>query len=335
LGMLFSRSAHSPVRDAPPRGETTRRCAGPSSRASARSASLGLDLGPLFEVPCPRTGRNHPPSLKPSSPSGSWTTPSSEVFRGDHDLFPCRFSFGLVAVRSAVEGAGPATPGNWARAGRPVRPLAGVYVEVMTTELIAPGADRRRGTAFRELTGPVPPGAAGALLPDARLPGRRRGRPAGHACWAAWQGLGAFEGARLACAPGSTRSPPTGCLKRRARRGQPAARPGVGTSPGSRPPEPTRLGEVAWIEPYPDVLLEGAAGVPPGPEARYEQAESISLAFVTALQAPAAPPGRRPHPARRPWDSAPARWPPCWTSTVESVTSALKRARASPAPPAK
>ena len=50
------------------------------------------------------------------------------------------------------------------------------------------------------------------------------------------------------------------------------------------PPEPTRLGEVVWLEPFPDALLEGVMDVPLGPEARYEQAESISLAFVTALQ---------------------------------------------------
>ena len=54
--------------------------------------------------------------------------------------------------------------------------------------------------------------------------------------------------------------------------------------PEVEPPEPTRLGEVVWLEPYPDALLEGAVGVPLGPEARYEQTESISLAFVTALQ---------------------------------------------------
>ena len=54
--------------------------------------------------------------------------------------------------------------------------------------------------------------------------------------------------------------------------------------PGVEPPEPTRLGEVVWLEPFPDALLEGAMDVPLGPEARYEQAESISLAFVTALQ---------------------------------------------------
>lgn len=54
--------------------------------------------------------------------------------------------------------------------------------------------------------------------------------------------------------------------------------------PGVEPPEPTQLGEVPWLQPYPDALLEGVIVVPPGPEARYEQTESISLAFVTALQ---------------------------------------------------
>src|SRR4029077_793517 len=71
------------------------------------------------------------------------------------------------------------------------------------------------------------------------------------------------------------------CLNaRRAAGRRPAAQWNV---PGVDPPEPTRLGEVVWLEPYPDVLLEGAVDVL-GPEARYEQSESISLAFVTALQ---------------------------------------------------
>ncbi len=54
--------------------------------------------------------------------------------------------------------------------------------------------------------------------------------------------------------------------------------------PGVDPPEPTRLGEVVWLEPYPDLLLADAIDVPLGPEARYERTESISLAFVVALQ---------------------------------------------------
>lgn len=48
--------------------------------------------------------------------------------------------------------------------------------------------------------------------------------------------------------------------------------------------EPARHGEVVWLEPIPDPLLEDVVDAPLGPEARYEQTESISLAFVTALQ---------------------------------------------------
>jgi RNA polymerase sigma-70 factor (TIGR02960 family) len=49
-------------------------------------------------------------------------------------------------------------------------------------------------------------------------------------------------------------------------------------------PEPTRRGESLWLEPYPDVLLEGLAETAPGPEARYETKEAVTLAFVAALQ---------------------------------------------------
>jgi RNA polymerase sigma-70 factor, ECF subfamily len=50
------------------------------------------------------------------------------------------------------------------------------------------------------------------------------------------------------------------------------------------PPEPSRYGEVLWLEPYPDALLEGLPDAAPGPDARYETHESVALAFVTALQ---------------------------------------------------
>jgi RNA polymerase sigma-70 factor (TIGR02960 family) len=50
------------------------------------------------------------------------------------------------------------------------------------------------------------------------------------------------------------------------------------------PPEPTRLGEVPWLEPYPDLLLQELPDDAPGPQARYEAREAISLAFVIALQ---------------------------------------------------
>jgi RNA polymerase sigma-70 factor, ECF subfamily len=49
------------------------------------------------------------------------------------------------------------------------------------------------------------------------------------------------------------------------------------------PPEPTRYAEALWLEPYPDALLEGIADARPGPDARYETREAVSLAFLTAL----------------------------------------------------
>ena len=50
------------------------------------------------------------------------------------------------------------------------------------------------------------------------------------------------------------------------------------------PPEPTRLSEPIWLEPYPDVLLEDVVDSAPRPQARYETREAVGLAFVTALQ---------------------------------------------------
>ena len=97
--------------------------------------------------------------------------------------------------------------------------------------------------------------------------------------------------------------------------------------PGVEPPEPTRLGEVVWLEPFPDALLEGTAAGTPGPEARYEQTEAISLAFVTALQA--LPPRQLAVLILRDVLGFHAsEVAGMLDSTVESVTSALKRARA-------
>ncbi len=49
-------------------------------------------------------------------------------------------------------------------------------------------------------------------------------------------------------------------------------------------PEPTRWNEPLWLQPYPDVLLEGIPDEAPGPEARYETKEAIALAFIVGLQ---------------------------------------------------
>jgi RNA polymerase sigma-70 factor (ECF subfamily) len=142
---------------------------------------------------------------------------------------------------------------------------------------------------------------------------------------AAWQGFGGFEG-RASLRTWLYRIATTRCLNARRSASRRSAK--EWNIPRVEPPEPTRLGEVVWLEPYPDALLEGANDVPPGPEARYEQTESISLAFVTALQV--LPPrqlavlilrdvlGFRASEVAGMLDS-----------TVESVNSALKRARVS------
>jgi RNA polymerase sigma-70 factor (ECF subfamily) len=49
-------------------------------------------------------------------------------------------------------------------------------------------------------------------------------------------------------------------------------------------PEPTRYGDAVWLEPFPDVLLEGIPDHAPGPEARYEAREAMALAFIVGLQ---------------------------------------------------
>jgi RNA polymerase sigma-70 factor (TIGR02960 family) len=98
--------------------------------------------------------------------------------------------------------------------------------------------------------------------------------------------------------------------------------------PGVQPPEPTRLGEVMWLEPLPGEFGASAIGEPLGPEARYEQTESISLAFVTALQV--LPPRQVAVLVLRDVLGYHAQEvAEMLDSTTESVNSALKRARAS------
>jgi RNA polymerase sigma-70 factor (TIGR02960 family) len=140
----------------------------------------------------------------------------------------------------------------------------------------------------------------------------------------AWRGLARFEG-RASFRSWLYRIATNRCLKalRTASR-RPAQAWDV---PELDPPEPTRLGEVAWLEPFPDALLQGALAVPVGPEARYEQTEAISLAFVTALQVlPARQ--RAVLILREVLGYHAVEVADMLDTTVESVTSALKRARA-------
>ncbi len=99
---------------------------------------------------------------------------------------------------------------------------------------------------------------------------------------AAWQGIAGFE-ARASVRTWLYRIATNRCLDalRSARR-----RPALDVFPTTLAavPEPTSSSEVIWLEPYPDVLLDELIDQAPGPEARYEAREAISLAFVSALQ---------------------------------------------------
>jgi RNA polymerase sigma-70 factor (TIGR02960 family) len=96
---------------------------------------------------------------------------------------------------------------------------------------------------------------------------------------AAWRGLPAFEG-RSSVRTWLYRIATNRCLNalRDGRRVPPEP-----VAPFAVPP-PTRRGEVTWLQPYADSLLEGLPEHTPGPDARYETQEAVRLAFITALQ---------------------------------------------------
>ena len=156
---------------------------------------------------------------------------------------------------------------------------------------------------------------------------------------AAWRGLSGFE-ERSTFRAWLYRVATNHCLNalRSASRRPAAAWP----LPNVQPPDPSRMGEVTWLEPYPDSLLPDLVDARPGPDARYELTEAISLAFVTAIQL--LPPRQRAVLVLRDvLGYHAAEVAAMLATTLESVTSALKRARASvsrhrpngePAPPA-
>jgi RNA polymerase sigma-70 factor (ECF subfamily) len=128
----------------------------------------------------------------------------------------------------------------------------------------------------------------------------------------AWRGVDGFQG-RASVRTWLYRIATNTCLNaRRSASRRPAKEWSV---PNVEPPEPTGLGEVVWLEPF------------PGPDDLYEQTESISLAFVTALQL--LPPRQVAVLVLRDVLGFQAsEVAEMLDSTVESVNSALKRARA-------
>lgn len=143
----------------------------------------------------------------------------------------------------------------------------------------------------------------------------------------AWKGIDRFEGR------GTVRSwlysiatnTALDIARHRSRR-EVAVDMGTSAGPGAELDPP--LTDMPWLEPYPDQWL--ARSSEPSPEARYEQRESIELAFVAAVQH--LPPLQRAVLVLR--DVAgfsAAETAGLLGTSVASVTSALQRARAAAA----
>ena len=97
---------------------------------------------------------------------------------------------------------------------------------------------------------------------------------------AAWRGLDEFQG-RASLRTWLYRIATNRCLNLLRSN---ARRPAKEVPPMPEPPPPTRRSEPLWLQPYPDVLLEGLPDAAPGPAARYETKEATALAFVAGLQ---------------------------------------------------
>src|ERR1051326_1183641 len=148
-----------------------------------------------------------------------------------------------------------AAPGNWAPASRPVRAVGGVYTgrryDVTRKEGTQDGDSRSAltgaGRGWRGVPGAgrvLPAGAAGALLPDARILRRRRGRRPGDDAGRLARHRRVRRGTRLAAhlAVQDRHQP----VPQRAPRSEPAPGQGVGyVAVRSARADPARRGRLA------------------------------------------------------------------------------------------
>jgi RNA polymerase sigma-70 factor (ECF subfamily) len=140
---------------------------------------------------------------------------------------------------------------------------------------------------------------------------------------AAWRGLDGFEG-RSSVRAWLYQIATNQCLNA-LRAG--SRRPRTATRTEVAMPPPTRLGDAMWLQPYPDALIEGVPDEAAGPDARYELKESVSLAFLAAVQA-LVPRQRAVLLLRDVLGYRAAEVATMLDATEQSVNSALKRARA-------
>jgi RNA polymerase sigma-70 factor, ECF subfamily len=225
---------------------------------------------------------------------------------------------------------------NWALAERPVLARRGVHIErkelkrranatvrAETAELIA-RAQNGDEDAFAELVAPY---RRELHVHCYRILGSVQDAEDAvqETLLSAWRGLGGFE-QRASLRTWLYAVATSRCLNQlRAGRRRPHVELPLH---GIELPPPTELGEPVWLEPYPDALLEGGLPSPPGPEARYEMKETISLAFITALQLLPAQ-QRAVLVLREVLGFRASEIAAILETTEESVTSALKRARSS------
>jgi RNA polymerase sigma-70 factor (ECF subfamily) len=126
----------------------------------------------------------------------------------------------------------------------------------------------------------------------------------------AWRGLPGFEG-RAPLSHWLYRITTTTCLKMLRRRRR----------------QPVTTADVAWLQPYPDALIEQIADADADPAGIAEQRESVALAFIAALQL--LPASQRAVLILRDVLDWPARdVADLLDSSVAAVNSALQRARA-------